>query len=102
MYTNTITYAWGGGDVTVCLPNSYFRLCKEFTTFSATQTHLYVTLEHKTRLKSHGYICSNSQKYIVQVKIIDFYFMPKIIGILSKVMFHEDIFYISYLKYIKT
>uniref|UniRef100_A0A673KRF5 Gap junction protein n=1 Tax=Sinocyclocheilus rhinocerous TaxID=307959 RepID=A0A673KRF5_9TELE len=35
-------------------------------------------------LKSLGYICSNSQKYIVWVKIIDFSFMPKIIRILSK------------------
>ncbi len=30
------------------------------------------------------YICSNIQKYTVWVKIIDFYFMPKIIRILSK------------------
>ncbi len=44
----------------------------------------YVTLDHKTSLKSVGYICSNSQKYIVWVKIIDFSFMPKIIRILSK------------------
>ncbi len=39
---------------------------------------LYVTLEHKTSLKSLDYICSNSQKYIVWVKIIDFPFMPKV------------------------
>ncbi len=30
----------------------------------------------------HVYICNNSQKYIVWVKIIDFSFMPKIIRIL--------------------
>ncbi len=30
---------------------------------------IYVTLEHKTSLKSMGYICSNSQKYIVWVKM---------------------------------
>ncbi len=36
--------------------------------------HAYVTLEHKTSLKSRGYICSNSQKYIIWVKIIDFFF----------------------------
>ncbi len=42
----------------------------------------YVSLEHKTSLKSLGYICSNNQQYIVWVKIIDFYFMPKIIRIL--------------------
>ncbi len=35
------------------------------------------------RLKSLGYICSNSQKYIVWVKIIDFSFMPKIIRTLK-------------------
>ncbi len=41
---------------------------------------LYVTLEHKTSHKSLDYICSNSQKYIVLVKIIDFPFMPKSLG----------------------
>ncbi len=45
---------------------------------------IYVTLDHKTSLKSLGYICSNSQQYIVWVKIIDFSFMPKIIRIISK------------------
>ncbi len=30
-----------------------------------------VTLDHKTSLKSLGYICSNIQNYIVWVKIID-------------------------------
>uniref|UniRef100_A0A673LX66 Argininosuccinate synthase n=1 Tax=Sinocyclocheilus rhinocerous TaxID=307959 RepID=A0A673LX66_9TELE len=35
-------------------------------------------------VKSLGYICSNSQQYIVWVKIIHFSFMPKIIRILSK------------------
>ncbi len=38
---------------------------------------LYVTLDHKTSLKSLGYICSNSQKYIVWVNIIDFLFYDK-------------------------
>ncbi len=42
----------------------------------------YVTLEHESSFKQHGYICSNSQQYIVWVKIINFYFMPKIIRIL--------------------
>ncbi len=42
------------------------------------------TLDHKTSLKSLGYIYSNSQKYTVWVKINDFSFMPKIISILSK------------------
>ncbi len=55
--------------------------------------YIYVTLDHKTMLKSLGYICSNSQKYIAWVKIIDFYFMAKIIRILSKdqVLFIKDI-----------
>ncbi len=30
----------------------------------------YLTLEHKSSLKSPGYICSNSQQYTVWVKII--------------------------------
>uniref|UniRef100_A0A672RVD9 LRRC8 pannexin-like TM region domain-containing protein n=1 Tax=Sinocyclocheilus grahami TaxID=75366 RepID=A0A672RVD9_SINGR len=42
------------------------------------------TRQHKSSLKSLGDICSNSQQYIVWVKIIDFSFMPKIIRILSK------------------
>ncbi len=45
---------------------------------------IFVTLDHKTSIKSLGYICSNSQKYIAWVKMIDFSFMPKIIRILSK------------------
>ncbi len=44
----------------------------------------YVTMGHKTSLKSLRYICSDSQKYTAWVKIIDFSFMPKIIGILNK------------------
>ncbi len=35
-------------------------------------------------VKSYKYICSNSQKYIVWLKIIDFSFIPKVIRILSK------------------
>ncbi len=38
----------------------------------------------------HRYMCSNSQKYIVWVKIINFSLMPKIIKVI-KIMFHEDI-----------
>ncbi len=41
-----------------------------------------VSLEHRSSVKSLGYIYNNSQKYIVWVKIIDFYFMAKIIRIL--------------------
>ncbi len=43
-----------------------------------------------------------AKKCIVWVKILDFSFMPKIIRTLIKIMFHEDIFLISYSKYIKT
>ncbi len=43
---------------------------------------IYVTLEHKSSVKSLGYIYNNRQQYIVWVKIIDFSFMPKIIRIL--------------------
>ncbi len=39
------------------------------------------TLEHKSSLKSPGYISSNSPKYIVWFKIIHFSLMPKIIRI---------------------
>ncbi len=41
-----------------------------------------VTLEHRHSHKQHRYICSNNQQYTVWVKIIHFYFMPKIIRIL--------------------
>ncbi len=41
-----------------------------------------MTLDHKTSLKSLGYICSNRQKCIAWVKIT--FFMPKIIRTLSK------------------
>ncbi len=43
-----------------------------------------IICDHKTSLKSLGYIFSNSQKYILWLKMIDFYFMPKLIRILSK------------------
>ncbi len=67
----------------------------------------YVILDHKTGLKSLGYICNNSQKYIVWVKIIYFSFMPKIIFSTKsvhwvKIMFQEYILLISYRKCIQT
>ncbi len=40
----------------------------------------YVTLDHKTSHKLHGYMCSNSQQYTVWIKMIDFSFMAKIIS----------------------
>ncbi len=42
-----------------------------------TRITLFVTLDHKTSLKSLGYICSNSQKYTTWVNIIDFFFDAK-------------------------
>ncbi len=63
--------------------------------------YIYMTLNHKTSLKSLGYICSNSQKYILWLKIIDFSFMPKIISI-SKDHKDHSIKIFSYHKYIKT
>ncbi len=55
-----------------------------FGNWTRGEKKLNVTLDHKTSQKSHGYMCSNSQQYIVWVKIIDFSFMPKITRILSK------------------
>ncbi len=43
---------------------------------------LFVTLGHKTGLKSRRHVCSSSQQYILWVRIIDFSFMPKITRIL--------------------
>ncbi len=63
-------------------------VCKVFKAF-CLHIYTFVTLEHKTSLKSLGYIYSKSQKYIVWVKIIDFSFMAKIIRILIKI-FNED------------
>ncbi len=61
-----------------------------------------VTLDHKSSLDIFtGIFCSNSQIYIVWVKIMDFYFMPKIIRILSIDHDPEDIAYISYVTILK-
>ncbi len=48
----------------------------------AIDIRVYVTLEKKNSVQSLGCICSNSQKYIVWVKIINVSFVPKIIRIL--------------------
>ncbi len=66
----------GGFNLTFKETYLFFYHFKEYS--------IFVTLEHKTSLKLLGYICSNSQQYIVWVKIIHFSFMPKIIRILSK------------------
>ncbi len=55
-------------------------------TYIHTHTHIYIyihtyihmTLNHKSSHKQHGYICNNSQQYIVWVKsIISFYYANK-------------------------
>ncbi len=77
------------------------RQSNTFTCFSAAQTqteldkrvssdtnehkitgYSSVSLEHRSSLKQHSYICSNSQRYIVWLKVIHLYLMPKIIRIL--------------------
>ncbi len=63
------------------IPFSVFKLHKRIMIFGV---YIYVTLDHKTNIKSLGYICSHSQKHIVWGKIINFSFMPKIRRILSK------------------
>ncbi len=44
------------------------------------QILMNMTLDHKTSLKSHRYICSNSQQYIVWVKILIFLLCQKSLG----------------------
>ncbi len=69
----------GGSNLTfkVSFDYNFYFISNDYLTF--------VTLDHKTSLKSLEYICSNSQAIpIVWVKIIHFSFMPKIISIFSK------------------
>ncbi len=75
---NDLLTPTGGSNLTfkVSFDYYYFFISNDYLTF--------VTLDHKTSLKSLRYICSNSQQYIVWVKIIHFSFMPKIISIFSK------------------
>ncbi len=58
--------------------NLTFKVTFYLFIFNFNDYLTFVTLEHKTSLKSLGYICSNSQQYILWVKIINFSFMPKI------------------------
>ncbi len=65
------------------------KLGKNNTKYDIKYIYIKIWLQicdpgHKPSVKSLGYICSNSQKYIVWVKIIDFSFMPKISRILTK------------------
>ncbi len=51
------------------------------------QVYIYVCVyvfDSGPQNQSLGYICDNSQKYTVWVKIFDLYFMPKIIRTISK------------------
>ncbi len=67
--------------------NLTFKVSFDLFIFLISNDYLtFVTLawSKKNSLKSLGYICSNSQQYIVWVKIIHFSFMPKIISILIK------------------
>ncbi len=61
-----------------------------FHYYDVGSSSIYVTLDHKTCLKSHGYVRSNSQQYIVCVIIIYFSFVTTFIRILSK----EHVLYI--------
>ncbi len=70
--TKPLNCSWNAKKISILNKPLYFCL----------QMIKYVTLEHKSSVESLGYICRNSQQYIVWVKIIDFYFMPKIISIL--------------------
>ncbi len=77
-------YCWAiitscGYDCTISIYNTNY-----FIFYHRIRQKIYVTLDHNTNLKSLGYICSNNQKYILWVKMIDLSFMPKIIKILSK------------------
>ncbi len=51
-------------------------------THTHKHTHTNLNVEHKSSHKQHRYICSNIQQYIVWIKMIHFYLMPKIIRIL--------------------
>ncbi len=68
------------------LPDNKHNQSKLFILHTHTHTYIYIyislSLEHKSSHKSLGYICSNSQQYIVWVKIRDFSFMTKIIRII--------------------
>ncbi len=66
-----------------CLHNICVNTVYIYYIYINTNTCMYICDPGpQTNLKSLGFICSNSQKYI-WVKIIDFSFMPKIIRILS-------------------
>lgn len=45
VYTNTITYAWGIDNVTVCLLISYLGLCVEFSTLLPYHKHAQAKID---------------------------------------------------------
>ncbi len=65
-------------------PPAVTELRKQFDSDRRPFLMVFVTLEHKSSLKQHRYICSNNQQYTVWVKIINFSLMPKIIKIFNK------------------
>ncbi len=77
---NNYLYASDLGEIIIFIKNNNFT----WFNHSGCLCNTFLTLEHKSSVKSLGYICSNSQQYIVWVKIIIFSFMPKIIRTLSK------------------
>ncbi len=62
-------------DYTICLRLFEVKL---LCLLVYQNTTLFVTLEHKTSHESLGYICSNSQQYIVWVKIIIYNTFPTV------------------------
>ncbi len=68
--------------MSVCAsPQTIFQVFNQNKThWLSPATFKYVTLEHKTSLKSQACICSNNQKYIVWVKIIVFFLCQKSLG----------------------
>ncbi len=81
IYCCTIITSYGH-DCTISIYTTNTFIFINF--FHRIRQKIYVTLDHKSSLKSLGYIYSNSQQYSIWVTMIDLSFMPKIIRILSK------------------
>ncbi len=76
--------SWAQREISHHTTPSSSLLQRGHTSSSTSDTGFSDKRDPGAQNQSLGYICSNSQKYIVCVKIIDFSFMPKIIKILSK------------------
>ncbi len=61
-------------------PRNHTTKWADGTTGGSVRIVLYVTLDHKTSLKSHGYICSNSQKKLYGSKLLIFLLCQKSLG----------------------